>query len=212
MQYQHLVFPLAYLLGALPFGVIAAKICGVDIFKVGSGSTGATNVIRACGKWWGLAVFILDVLKGTLATYLGALAFPLTANPNNPWLIVLCGILAMVGHSASIFIRFRGGKSAATGLGIALVLNWQIFLTIALVTLLIRQTTGYQSVASLTAGLLAVILFWVFPHPLAYQLLTTTAVAFVWAKHIPNIKRLIAGTENKISTKKPKKKTGKKNG
>lgn len=194
MQYQYLVFPVAYLLGALPFGVIAAKICGVDIFKVGSGSTGTTNVIRACGKWWGLAVFILDVLKGTLAAYLGTLAFP-----DNPWLIVLCGILAMVGHAASIFIRFRGGKSAATGLGIALILNWQICLLAALLTLIVRQTTGYQSVATLSAGLTVVILFWLIPHPLAYQLLTTAAVVFVWIKHIPNIKRLLAGTENKIT-------------
>ena len=204
---QYLVFPLAYLLGALPFGVIAAKICGVDIFKVGSGSTGTTNVIRACGKWWGLAVFILDVLKGTLATYLGSLAFPLAADPNNSWLIILCGILAMVGHSASIFIRFRGGKSAATGLGIAIVLDWRISLFVALITLIIRQTTGYQSIATLAAGLLAVILFWIFPHPLAYQLLTMAAVIFVWVKHIPNIQRLLAGTENKIDAKK----SGKKN-
>ena len=195
------VFLAAYLIGAIPFGVIAAKICGVDIFKVGSGSTGTTNVIRACGKWWGLAVFTLDVLKGTLATYLGALAFPLAANPNNSWLIVLCGILAMVGHSLSVFIKFRGGKSAATGLGIALVLDWRIFLLAALITLIIRQVTGYQSVATLAAGLIAVVLFWFFSPYLAYQLLTTAAVAFVWVRHIPNIQRLFNGTETKITGK-----------
>lgn len=195
-----LVFVSAYLLGAIPFGVIAAKICGVDIFKIGSGSTGTTNVIRACGKRWGLAVFILDVLKGTLAAYLGTLAFPLSANPNNSWLIVICGMLSMVGHSASVFIRFRGGKAAATGLGVALVLDWRIFLISALITLIVRQTTKYQSVASLSSGLVAIILFWIFSDYLAYQLLTTVAVAFVWLKHIPNIKRLIAGTENKIGT------------
>ena len=199
---QYLVFPLAYLLGALPFGVIAGRICGVDIFKVGSGSTGTTNVIRACGKGWGLAVFILDVLKGALATYLGALAYPLSVNPNHSWLIVLCGVLAMVGHSASVFIRFRGGKSAATGLGIALVLDWRIFLLAALITLLVRQITGYQSVATLAAGLSSVILFWLIsPYP-AYRLLTTAAVAFVWLKHIPNIQRLLNGSETKITGRK----------
>jgi len=206
---QYLVFPLAYLLGALPFGVIAARICGVDIFKVGSGSTGTTNVIRACGKWWGLAVFILDMLKGALAAYLGTLAYPLSVNnPNHSWLIVLCGVLAMVGHSVSIFIRFRGGKSAATGLGIALVLDWRIFLLAALITLLVRQITGYQSVATLTAGLVSVILFWLISPYLAYKLLTTAAVAFVWVKHIPNIQRLLNGTETKITGRK----TGTENG
>ncbi|MDR1997234.1 MAG: glycerol-3-phosphate 1-O-acyltransferase PlsY [Candidatus Margulisbacteria bacterium] len=202
MQYKYPVFLLAYLLGALPFGVIAARICGVDIFKVGSGSTGATNVIRACGKAWGLAVFTLDVLKGALAAYLGLLVFPPDAAPHNSWLIVLCGLLAMLGHAASIFIKFRGGKAAATGLGVALVLDWRIFIIAGLITLLIRQLSGYQSAASLGAGLAAVILFWIIPHPLAYQLLATAAVAFVWFKHLPNIQRLLAGTETKITARK----------
>ncbi|MDR2431994.1 MAG: glycerol-3-phosphate 1-O-acyltransferase PlsY [Candidatus Margulisbacteria bacterium] len=199
---NYFVLPLAYLLGAAPFGVLAARICGVDIFQVGSGSTGATNVIRACGKGWGLAVFVLDVLKGALAAYLGALAFPPAAHPHNSWLIISCGILAMLGHSASVFIRFRGGKSAATGLGVALALDWRIFLAAALLTLLIRQLTGYQSAASLIAGLAAALLFWLTPQPPAYRLLATAAVAFVWHKHIPNIKRLAAGTETKITAQK----------
>ncbi|GBR73835.1 glycerol-3-phosphate acyltransferase [Candidatus Termititenax aidoneus] len=194
-----LVFLAAYLLGALPFGVITAKLRGVDIFQVGSGSTGATNVIRACGKWCGLAVFTLDVAKGALAAYLGLLFFPVAADPRNAWLVIICGFLALVGHSASVFIGFRGGKSAATGLGVALALDWRIFLAVAVFTLLVRQITGYQSVASLSAGLLALILFLLFsPYP-AYQLLTLTGVVFVWIKHIPNIQRLAAGTETKIT-------------
>jgi glycerol-3-phosphate acyltransferase PlsY len=199
-----LVFPAAYLIGAVPFGVIAAKLCGVDIFKVGSGSTGATNVIRACGKGWGLAVLALDAAKGALAAYLGLLFFPPAADPNNAWLVIICGFLALLGHSASVFIGFRGGKSAAAGLGIALALDWRIFLAIAAFTLLVRQITGYQSVASLTAGALALILFLIFSPYQAYQLLALAAVSFVWIKHIPNIQRLAAGTENKI--------TGKQNG
>ncbi|MDR1452511.1 MAG: glycerol-3-phosphate 1-O-acyltransferase PlsY [Candidatus Margulisbacteria bacterium] len=199
-----LVFGAAYLLGAVPFGVIAAKLCGVDIFKIGSGSTGATNVIRACGQGWGLAVLALDAAKGALAVYLGLRLFPPATDPNNAWLVVICGFLALVGHSASVFIGFRGGKSAAAGLGIALALDWRIFLAIAAFTLLVRQLTGYQSVASLAAGALALILFLIFsPYP-AYQLLTLAAVIFVWLKHIPNIRRLVAGTETRI--------TGKQNG
>jgi glycerol-3-phosphate acyltransferase PlsY len=127
------------------------------------------------------------------------LSFPVAADPRNAWLVIICGFLALVGHSASVFIGFRGGKSAATGLGIALALDWRIFLAVAIFTLLVRQITGYQSVASLAAGVLALILFLTFsPYP-AYQLLTFVGVVFVWIKHIPNIRRLAAGTETKIT-------------
>ncbi|GBR76785.1 glycerol-3-phosphate acyltransferase [Candidatus Termititenax persephonae] len=191
----------AYLIGALPFGVIAAKICGVDIFQIGSGSTGATNVIRACGKAWGLAVLSLDLAKGAAATCLGLLCFPA-----NPWLVVSCGALALVGHSASVFIKFRGGKSAASGMGVLLILGgWKLFLFIAVFVLIVRQLTGYQSTASLLGALLTAILFFVLPspppapYPPAYQLLSLTAAVFVWLKHLPNIKRLLNGTETRIT-------------
>lgn len=193
---QYLILIAAYLIGAIPFGVIAAKICGVDIFKIGSGSTGATNVIRACGKRWGFTVLALDLLKGTLATYLGIVFF------HNEWLIVLCGVLAMFGHSYSVFIKFKGGKSAATGIGILLALNWQIFLIIGLMVILIRQTTGYQSLASIIPALIAPFVFYFAKSPLAYTVVVSVGALFIWLKHIPNIKRLIAGTESKIVKKK----------
>ena len=149
-------------------------------------------------------VVLLDVAKGALAAYLGLLFFPPAADPSNAWLVIICCSLALIGHAASVFIGFRGGKSAATGLGIALALDWRIFLVIARFTLLVRQFTGYQSVASLSASVLALILFLLFsPYP-AYQLFTLASVIFVWIKHIPNIQRLVAGTETKI--------TGKQNG
>jgi glycerol-3-phosphate acyltransferase PlsY len=190
---MNILLPLlaAYLLGAIPFGVIAAKICGVDIFKIGSGSTGTTNVIRACGKGWGLTVLILDILKGTTAMALGIWAFPA-----NPWLAMACGILALVGHSLSVFIKFRGGKSAATGAGLLLAIHLPLALLIGAIVFIIRQTTGYQSVASLVGALLAAILFVIYTP--AYAPLAVAGAVFVWIKHIENIKRLIAGTESKI--------------
>lgn len=190
---MYLVFIICYLLGALPFGVIAAKFCGVDIFSVGSGSTGTTNVIRACGKKWGITVLVLDILKGTLATYLGMVTF------SNEWLVVLCGILAMVGHSYSIFIKFKGGKAAATGVGLVLAINPSIFLFLAVMIIVIRQLTGYQSIASLIPALLAPFLFYYVNEPLPYLCLAVLGAAFIWLKHIPNIKRLLKGQENKIT-------------
>ena len=184
----------AYLLGAIPFGVIAAKMCGVDLFTVGSGSTGTTNVIRACGKKWGIAVLILDILKGTGAMALGIYAFP-----TNPWLAMVCGMLAIVGHSASLFIKFRGGKSAATGVGLLLAINWQLALIIGAIVFIVRQLTGYQSVASLLGALLAAILFTLYTP--AFTPLVIIGAVFVWIKHLENIKRLLAGTESKIVKK-----------
>jgi glycerol-3-phosphate acyltransferase PlsY len=196
---NYLVLLLAYLIGAIPFGVIAAKICGVDIFEVGSGSTGATNVIRACGKTWGFSVLALDLLKGALATYLGIKFFA-----GNEWLIVTCAILAMIGHSYSIFIGFKGGKAAATGIGVLLALNWQIFLVVGVLVIIIRQTTGYQSLASIIPALVAPIIFYFAKQPTAYTILVIVGAVFVWLKHIPNIKRLLNGTESKIVKKKEK--------
>ena len=190
-----LIFLASYLIGAIPFGVIAAKICGVDLFKIGSGSTGTTNVIRACGKRWGLVVLILDLLKGTAATLLGLMFF------TNNWLIVACGALAMIGHSYSVFIKFRGGKAAATGIGVLLALNWKLFLIIAVGTILIRQISGYQSLASLGGSGLAVILFLYFKQPIEYSALVILGSVFVWLKHLANIKRLLQGTESKIVKK-----------
>jgi glycerol-3-phosphate acyltransferase PlsY len=184
----------AYILGAIPFGVIAARICGVDIFKVGSGSTGTTNVIRACGKTWGIAVLVLDVLKGTAAMLLGIYFFP-----SSPLLAMGCGLLAIIGHSASVFIKFRGGKSAATGVGLLLAINWPIALLIGAIVFAVRQTTGYQSVASLIGALLAAILFTIYSP--TYAGLVIIGALFVWIKHLENIKRLLAGTENKITKK-----------
>lgn len=190
-----LVFLICYLLGAIPFGVIAAKLCGVDIFTIGSGSTGTTNVIRACGKRWGLTVLILDILKGTLVTCLGMSIF------TNEWLIVLCGVLALVGHSYSVFIKFRGGKSAATGVGLVLAINPAIFFFLAVMIIVIRQLTGYQSIASLVPALLVPVLFYYVNEPLPYLVLALLGATFVWFKHIPNIKRLLKGQEHKIASK-----------
>lgn len=189
-----LVLLAAYLLGAIPFGYLAAKICGKDIFKIGSGSIGTTNVIRACGTLWGIIVLILDVLKGTMAIRVAAIYLP-----NQHWLIMTAGLLAMVGHSASIFIKFRGGKAAATGIGVLLALNPLVSIVIGCLVFLLRQFTGYQSVASLAGALLAPILFIYYAQPLPYIILTLIGCAFVWYKHLPNIQRLRNGTETKIT-------------
>ncbi len=188
-----LVFLSAYLIGAIPFGYLAGKINGINVLELGSKSTGTTNVIRLLGKKWGILVLILDIGKGALAVWIAQLVL------NIPLFNILAGLLAMIGHAKSVFIKFKGGKSAATGIGIILILDPRVFLITGLVVIIVRQLSGYQSLATLCASVLVPALLAVVHAPLEYVVFTFLGVAFVWWKHIPNIQRLLQGKESKIT-------------
>ena len=155
---------LSYLLGAIPFGVIVGKMRGVDIRAVGSGNSGATNVWRTLGPVAGTTVFTLDVLKGLAAPYLARILIA----PDAHWLIALCGALAVLGHTFSIFLKFRGGKGIATGLGMAVgLMPIPALIAFAIwggVLLLSRMI----SAASITACLCAPIVALLFQAPTPY--------------------------------------------
>jgi glycerol-3-phosphate acyltransferase PlsY len=197
----------AYLLGSIPFAVLVSRANGVDIFKVGSGSPGATNVVRSVGKGPGFLVFGLDFLKGLLpvlaARYLGP----------PEWCQSLqgfCLIAAVLGHSFSPWIGFRGGKGIATGGGgLAGLVPIPFFIAITLWGIVLKLT-GYVSVASLAAA-------WSFPFsaflldrfgiiPATWQITgVCLAIAiFVTWTHRKNIVRLANGTENRFGKKAPK--------
>ena len=119
----------AYLVGSIPTGYLAGRLLkGIDIRQHGSGSTGATNVLRTLGKGPALAVLLVDVLKGVAAILLARWLFPWLQAPAAwlPWAVCLCGLAVLLGHSRSIWLRFTGGKSAATGLGVLLTLSWPV--------------------------------------------------------------------------------------
>src|SRR5262245_61583840 len=128
---------LSYLIGSIPFGALVARARGVDIQKVGSGNIGATNVARAIGWRWGVLVFGLDFLKGFLPTLTAKLIGPrLGASPFDLYdLPVLCALAAVLGHVFSVWLKFRGGKAGATGLGVGAVLAWPAMLGAAAVWL-----------------------------------------------------------------------------
>ncbi|MFC1517697.1 glycerol-3-phosphate 1-O-acyltransferase PlsY [Candidatus Margulisiibacteriota bacterium] len=189
----------AYLLGSIPFGALMGRLYGIDLLKKGSGSTGTTNVIRNIGLWQGLLVLVADILKGAAAAYLALQILGL------PGYVVLSGIMAMIGHSHSIFIGFKGGKAAATGTGMILVISWQTFVIVFGIIVLVLVLTKYQSLASLIASGTVPFLLYYFKVDIVYVTLGVFAVAFVWYKHIPNIKRLLNGTENKLGSKKKRK-------
>ncbi|MBD2679895.1 MULTISPECIES: glycerol-3-phosphate 1-O-acyltransferase PlsY [Nostoc] len=200
----------AYLLGSFPTGYIAVKqLKGIDIREVGSGSTGATNVLRTLGKGPGAFVLMLDSLKGVLAIALVYWLFNFVTNQNiisptvdvklwQPWLSTLVGLAAILGHSKSIFLGFTGGKSVATSLGILLAMNWQVGLATAGVFAVVVAISRIVSLSSI-AGAIAVPIFMLLLHqPLPYILFGIAGGLYVIFRHRSNIERLVAGTEPKI--------------
>jgi glycerol-3-phosphate acyltransferase PlsY len=207
------VLIVAYLLGSFPTGYIAVKqLKGIDIREVGSGSTGATNVLRTLGKGPGAFVLGIDCLKGVLAIALVYALFNLTATQNfipqtvdvniwQPWMVILVGLAAILGHSKSIFLGFTGGKSVATSLGILLAMNWQVGLATLGVFAVVVAISRIVSLSSI-AGAIAVTIFMVtFRQPLPYILFGILGGLYVIVRHRSNIERILAGTEPKIGQK-----------
>lgn len=203
-----ILFVAAYLLGSIPTGYTAVKLLkGIDIREVGSGSTGATNVLRTLGKGPGAFVLVVDCLKGVLSVFLVYWFFDakiqnlLSQSVNSewlPWLVTLAGIFAVLGHSKSIFLGFTGGKSVATSLGVLLAMNWQVGLAtfgVFAVVLVISRIVSLSSIS----GAVAVSIFMVLFHqPLAYILFGIAGGLYVIIRHRSNIQRLFAGTEPRL--------------
>ena len=188
-----------YLLGAIPFAVIIARFCGVDIFKVGSGNPGATNVKRSCGKTAGNLCFILDASKGFAAT-----AFPLYAHFfgiefSEPQALAYVGLVAaIVGHSFSVFIKFRGGKGVAVTIGGLLAIMWAAILIALVLWVVVFYSTRYVSLASIAMAL-ALPVAAAFLYPTGVHTYIAIAIATVIVvRHRSNIVRLIKGTENRF--------------
>ncbi|MGB7250349.1 MAG: glycerol-3-phosphate 1-O-acyltransferase PlsY [Phormidesmis sp.] len=193
----------AYLLGSIPTGFLLAKaLKGIDIREHGSRNTGATNVFRTVGKGAGVTVLIIDLLKGVLAVVL--MRWLVAAIPGldlsldgRSWVYVLAALLAIVGHSKSVWIGFTGGKSAATGLGVLLALNWHVALGVAAMFGVVLMVSRTVSVGSIAASISAMVLMVVLQQPLAFILLAIAGGTHVLLRHRSNISRLLAGTEPK---------------
>lgn len=210
-----LLLIVAYLLGSIPTGYLAGRLLkGIDIREAGSGSTGATNVLRTIGKIPALIVLLIDIGKGALAiaavnyafTYLpGWLFFSKIVGLNfaiwQPVMVTLAGLATLFGHSKSIWLGFSGGKSVATSLGILLAMNWMVALSTVGVFALSLGITRIVSISSI-AGAVSVIAFMVlFAQPLPYLLFAIAGGGYVIWRHRSNIQRLIEGTEPKLGQK-----------
>ena len=192
-----LVLVIAYLIGSIPTGYIIVKLfTGQDIRTIGSGSTGATNVKRVMGKKWFFTVMILDAIKGAIPVILAKVLT--TAFAGIGLLPVLAAVAVILGHSKSIFLKFTGGKSVASGVGTILALNWMVGLTIAGIWAVITYFSKYVSLGSIIALAISPFLMWAFKAPLAYIVYCAIGAVYIIYLHRENIQRLLKGEENKV--------------
>jgi len=181
---------LAYILGSIPVGLILVRYIGKsDIRKIGSGSIGATNVLRTGNKIMALATLLLDAGKGVGAVLIGV--------QYGPDLALAAGVGVVVGHIAPIWLIFRGGKGVATSLGVVLAIEWQLGLIASAIWLSVAILTRYSSLASLIAVISSpCVAYFLSGRQLCeFSALLATVIII---KHSSNVVRLVKGTESKI--------------
>ena len=187
----------SYLLGSLPTGFLIGKyLKNIDLRTIGSGSTGATNVLRNIGKWPALFVFIIDVGKGLIAVKIAQYY------TDQGLIEVLAGISAISGHIWPIWLRGKGGKAVATGLGMFLALSWKVGLASLGIFLIVLTKTKFVSLSSISAAILLPIFMFFYLGKLfmhSYFFISLIVALLVIWKHRTNIKRLFKGEESKIN-------------
>jgi glycerol-3-phosphate acyltransferase PlsY len=193
---NYLVFLAAYILGTIPSAYLVGKYKKIDVREHGSGNMGATNALRVLGKRAGISVMACDILKGALAAYL-CLKFI------GAWGGLAGGLLAMAGHNRNPFFGFKpSGKGVATGCGALFILMPGVMLICGTVFVAVIAVSRIVSLGSILAAATALIMSLVFVEPLPFRLFTLIGASFVFIRHRSNVKRIIEGTEPKISSKK----------
>ena len=204
---------IAYLIGSINFSVIISKkVAGFDVREKGSGNAGTTNMLRAVGKKAAAVTLICDVLKGVVAIGIAIILGNIVKDINRELLIQVAGIAVVLGHTFPVFFGFKGGKGVATSLGILLLSNWQIGLICLVFGIVLIILTRMVSLGSCAAAVLfPVLTLFINEH---YTVLTdgkSGSTYFIYSvilaiivlyNHRSNIKRILSGTENKISFKK----------
>jgi len=215
IPYYIIMGMIAYLIGSVNFSVlISKKVAGFDVREKGSGNAGTTNMLRSVGKGAAAITLILDIIKGVAAIYAGILYGNIVSKLaniqlDNSILVQIAGIFVIIGHTFPIYFGFKGGKGVATALGILLTTNYQIGLICLVFALILMILTRMVSVGSLAAAILFPVLTLFLPQEnfivsgnyIVYSIIIALIVIF---NHRSNVKRLLNGTENKISFKKSK--------
>lgn len=190
----------AYLVGAIPFGYLIGRMRGVDVRTVGSKNIGATNVYRTVGHGWGFLAFFCDFAKGLVPTLLASLYA--ARHPGGSALVagmpVCVGLACVVGHTLTVFMRFKGGKGVATAFGMFLALAPYPTLLAFAVFVVTVWLSHYISLGSILAAVTLGAAIWLFPATLPLRIVADVIAVFVVVKHRSNIQRLIKGCENRI--------------
>ena len=183
----------SYLVGAVPFGLLVGRLAGIDVRKGGSGNIGATNVSRLLGKKLGLATLVLDCLKGFVPIYCASQL--LGSEPAGSLVVMLCGIMAVVGHMFPVYLGFKGGKGVATALGVFLYLSAPAIGISVIVFVAAVALSGFVSVGSLLASGLFPVWLWILGQPPLMVATGLVIAVLIWIKHHENIGRLLKGKE-----------------
>lgn len=181
-----------YVLGAIPTGLLAGLVAGVDVRKVGSGNIGTANVLRGAGKWAALATLLGDMLKGVIPV---VLARVLT---DNDWVVAIVALAAVAGHCWPIFLGFKGGKGVATGSGTAVGLAPVVGLGLFAFWWAVVLVSRYTSLGAIAVMAVSPFVFLLTGQPLPYILYTVLGGGLVLWRHRENARALIKGTERKV--------------
>lgn len=200
---------IAYAIGSINFSVILSKkMAGFDVREKGSGNAGSTNMLRAVGKKAAILTLVCDILKGVVSILIAFLVGKIVKDVDRALLVQIAGILVVVGHTFPIFFEFKGGKGVATSLGVLLMVNWKIgfiCLTFALVIIIASKMVSMGSIGA--AILFPVLTIFINEHyivsasGLKYFIFSLILAIFVIFNHRENVKRILNGTENKLSFK-----------
>ena len=200
---------IAYLIGSVNFSVIfSKKFAGFDVREKGSGNAGSTNMLRSVGKGAAALTLLCDILKGVVAILIAIGIGNIVKSADKGLLVQIAGIAVVIGHTFPIFFGFKGGKGVATSLGILLMTNWQIGLICLVFALVLMALTQMVSLGSCAAAVLFPVLTlfikdnYIVAEGRNYFIYSVILAIIVLYNHRSNIKRMLTGTENKLSFKK----------
>ena len=208
---------IAYAIGSVNFSVIISrKMAGFDVREKGSGNAGSTNVLRTVGKKAAAITLVCDILKGVVSILIALLISKIAKEASAAILVEIAALAVVIGHTYPIFFEFRGGKGVATSLGIILLINWKIGLICLIFALALMAITRMVSLGSISAAVLfAVLTIFVrdsyiggIEFDFSFIIFGILLAAIVIFNHRTNLKRIIAGTENKLNFKKKEESKG----
>ena len=210
-----IVAVIAYLIGSVNFSVILSKkMAGFDVREKGSGNAGSTNMLRSVGKKAAALTLLCDILKGVVAILIAIIVGAIIKKVDKELLLQIAGICVVIGHTFPVFFQFKGGKGVATSLGVLLMSNWQIGLICLVFALVLMALTRMVSLGSCGAAVLFPVLTLFInnhytiltegKHGNVYFVYSLILAVIVLYNHRENIKRILSGTENKLSIKSKK--------